>query len=66
MYVKDPASAALSFRAMDKDLFSEDDLLGLGAISVQELQVRERERYQISNLTRLDWIGLDWDRLNKT
>lgn len=39
LYVKDPESAALTFRAMDKDLFKEDDLLGLGAISVKELIV---------------------------
>lgn len=39
LYVKDPGSAALTFRAMDKDLFKDDDLLGLGAISVKELIV---------------------------
>ena len=39
LYVKDPESAALTFRAMDKDLFKDDDLLGLGAISVKELIV---------------------------
>lgn len=39
LYVKDPESAALTFRAMDKDLLKEDDLLGLGAISVKELIV---------------------------
>jgi hypothetical protein len=38
LYVKDPQTATLSFRAMDKDLFKEDDMMGMGAISVKELQ----------------------------
>ena len=39
LYVKDPSSAVLSLRVMDKDLFKEDGVMGLGVISVKELQV---------------------------
>ena len=43
LYVKDPSTAVLSFRAMDKDLFKDDDLMGVGAISVRELQVQKNK-----------------------
>ena len=38
LYVTDPATAMLTFTALDRDVFKADDLLGVGSMSVTELQ----------------------------
>ena len=38
LYVTDPSLATLTFTALDRDLLKEDDLLGVGSMSVAELQ----------------------------
>ena len=48
LYVRDPSSAVLSLRVMDKDIFKEDGVMGVGAISVKELQVHFHFYFSIS------------------
>ena len=38
LYVSDPSSATLAFTALDRDMFSDDDFLGVGSMSVADLR----------------------------
>jgi C2 domain len=38
MYVADPDTATLAFRALDREIFREDQLIGVGAVAVAELR----------------------------
>ena len=38
LYVSDPSSATLALTALDRDVFSEDDLLGAGSMAVADLR----------------------------
>jgi C2 domain len=42
MYVADPNSATLTFRVLDREVFTEDQLIGVGAIAVAELQEQSK------------------------